>query len=71
MLHKVFSPVICLCFLVWGTPGSGGQISGVMLVLRTFPELVGKSVQNLGGDWSDGLLVKEGYRYKQSLLQYR
>jgi len=47
MLHKVFSPVTHLCFGVWDTPGSGGQVGGVMLVFRTFPELVGRSVQNL------------------------
>jgi len=34
-------------FGVWGTPGSRGRVCGVMLVLRTFPELVGRSVQNL------------------------
>jgi len=34
-------------FRVWGTPGSRGRVGGVMLVLRTFPELVGRSVQNL------------------------
>jgi len=34
-------------FRVWGTPGSSGRIVRVMLVLRTFPELVGRSVQNL------------------------
>jgi len=32
---------------VWGTLGSGGQVGGVMLVLRTFPELMGRSVENL------------------------
>jgi len=36
-----------LGFGVWGTPGSRGWVGGVMLVLRTFPELVGRSVQNL------------------------
>jgi len=36
-----------LGFGVWGTPGSRGQAGGVMLVLRTFPELGGESVQNL------------------------
>jgi len=34
-------------FRVWGTPGSRGQVGGVILVLRTFPELVGRSVHNL------------------------
>jgi len=47
MLHKVFSHVTHLDFEVWGTPGSRGQVGRVMLVLRTFPELVGRSVQNL------------------------
>jgi len=45
--HKVFSPVTNLGFGVWGTPGSRDQVGGVILVLRTFPELVGRSVQNL------------------------
>jgi len=47
MLHKVFSPVIRLGFRVLGTLGSKGWVGRVMLVLRTFPELVGRSVQNL------------------------
>jgi len=47
MLHKVFSPVTHLGFGVWGTLGSRSQVGGVMLVLRTLPELVGRSVQNL------------------------
>jgi len=34
-------------FGVWGTLGSGGRVGAVMLVLRTFPGLVGRSVQNL------------------------
>jgi len=29
-----------------GTPGSGGWVSGVILVLRTFPASVWRSVQN-------------------------
>jgi len=44
-LHKVFSPVIRLGFRVWGTQGSGGRVGKVMPTLRTFPELVGRSVQ--------------------------
>jgi len=40
-LHNVFSPETHLGFGVWGTPGSRGQVGWVMLVLRTFPELVG------------------------------
>jgi len=47
MLHKVFSPVICIGFGVWGTLGSGGLVGRVILVLRTFPELVCRSEQNL------------------------
>jgi len=47
MLHKVFSPVTHLGFRVWGTPGSRGKVGGVMLVLGNFPEMVGRSVQNL------------------------
>jgi len=46
-LHKVFFPMTRLGFGVWGTPGSWDWVGGVMLVLRTFPELVGRSVQNL------------------------
>jgi len=34
-------------FGVWGTLGSGGWLGAVMLVLRTIPGLVGRSVQNL------------------------
>jgi len=37
---KVFSRVTCLGFGVWGTPGKGGRVGGVKLVLRTLPELV-------------------------------
>jgi len=59
---KVFSPVICLGFGVWG------RVGGFIFVLRTSPELVGRSGQNFGRYWSAGLLVKEGLRYKQSLL---
>jgi len=47
MLHKVFSPATRVDFGVWGTLGSRGQVGWVMLVLRTFPELAGRSVQNL------------------------
>jgi len=36
-----------LGFGVWEIPGSRGQIGGVMLVLRTFPKLAGRSAQNL------------------------
>jgi len=39
--------VICLGFGVWGTPGSEGQVVGVILVPRTFPESLERSVQNL------------------------
>jgi len=46
-LQKVFSPVTRLGFGVWGTQGSRGWVGGVMLELRTFPELVGRSVLNL------------------------
>jgi len=50
ILHytKFFSCHICLRVGVWGTPGSGGWIGGVLLVLGTFLELVWRSVQNLG-----------------------
>jgi len=39
-----FSPVICILFGVWGTLRSGGRVSGVIIVLRSFPELVWRSV---------------------------
>jgi len=39
-----------------------------MLVLRTFPELVGRSVQNLVDIGLAVRGVKRGHRYKQSLL---
>jgi len=45
-LHKVFCPETHLGFGVWGTPGSGVWVGRVMLVLRTFPVWVGRSVQN-------------------------
>jgi len=35
-----------LGFRVWGTTGFRGWVGWVMLALRTFPELVGRSVQN-------------------------
>jgi len=35
-----FSPVICKGFGVWGTLESGGRVGWVILVLRTFPELI-------------------------------
>jgi len=57
-----------LGFRVWGIPGSGGQVGGVMLVLRTFPELVGRSVQNLVEIGPAVWGVKRVHRYKQSLL---
>jgi len=38
-----------MSFGVWGTLWSGGRVGGVMLVLRTIPGLVGRSVQNLVG----------------------
>jgi len=47
MFHKVFSPMTHLGFGVWGNPESRGRVGEVMLVLRTFPELVWRSVQNL------------------------
>jgi len=34
-------------FGVWGTLGSGVRVGAVMLVLRTIPGLVGRSMQNL------------------------
>jgi len=42
-----FSPVIWLGFVVCGTPWSRGWVAGVIHVLRTFPLLVRRSVQNL------------------------
>jgi len=46
-LHKVFSHMTCLGFEVLGTPRSRGWVGRDILVLRTFPELAGRSVQNL------------------------
>jgi len=43
-LTQSFSPVICLGFGVWVTPGAGGWVSRVILVLKTFLELVQRSV---------------------------
>jgi len=63
---KVFSPVICLGFGVWGTPGLGDQVSGVKLASRTFPGLVLRSVQNLLEIGSSG--VKEGHRLGEGSL---
>jgi len=45
--QSFFLQWICLGFGVWDTQGSGGQVGRVKLVLRTFPELVRRSVQNL------------------------
>jgi len=45
--QSFFSSDICLGFGAQGTPGSGVQVGRVILVLRTFPELVWRSVQNL------------------------
>jgi len=48
MLRKVLSPVRPIWVFEFGaTPGSRCWVARVMLVLRTFPELVGRSVQNL------------------------
>jgi len=40
----------CLGFEVWCLLGSRDQVGGVMLVLRTFPELVGRVCAKFGGD---------------------
>jgi len=56
-LHKVFSPVTHLGFGVW--------VGEIMLVLRTFPELVGRSVQNLV---EIGPAVRAWKGNKQSLI---
>jgi len=55
--------VTCLGFGVWGNPGSRGRVCRVMLVLRTFPELAGRSVQNLL-EIDPG--VKRVHRYKMT-----
>jgi len=52
-----------LGFGVWGTPGSGGRVGRVRLVLRTFLKLVWRSVQNLVEIGVAGLQVKRGHRY--------
>jgi len=46
-LHKVLSPVTCLGFRVWCTLGSGLWVGRVIIVNRTFSELVSRSKQNL------------------------
>jgi len=51
-----------LGFGVWGTLGPRGQVGGVMLVLRTYHELVGRSVKKFGGDWSSSSGMKRVYR---------
>jgi len=50
--------VICFGFGVWGTLGSGGWVGWVILVLRPFPELVWRLVQNL----TEIGMAKEGHR---------
>jgi len=60
LYSKIFSPVICVGFGVWGTLGSGGQVGGVKVVLRAFPELVEIGPVIRG--------VKRGHMYKHSLL---
>jgi len=52
-ITQSFSHVICKRFGVWGSPGSRGQVGGVIVVLKTFTELVGRS---------GGSPVKEGHR---------
>jgi len=62
--------VICLDFGAWGTPGqeSGGRGRCVKNLPRVGVQVCAK----FGGDWSRGLLVKEGHieldKYKRSLL---
>jgi len=48
---------------VWGTLGSAGWVGRVILVLRTFPESVWRSAQNLVGICLAGSLVKDGPLY--------
>jgi len=60
--------VICLGFAVWVTPWSGGWFGVVILVLRTFPELAERSVQNLVEIDPVVRTWKGGHRYKQSLF---
>jgi len=45
--HKVFSPVICLGFEIWVTPGVKDWVA-----LITFPELVLMVCTKFVGDWS-------------------
>jgi len=54
--------VSCLGFGVWGTLGSRGQVGRVIVVLRTFPVLVGEICAKFGGDWPGGSRMKEGHR---------
>jgi len=63
-----FSTLICLGFGVWGTLVSRGWAREVILVLRTFPELVWRVCAKFGGDRYSDSRVKEGHRYKRSVL---
>jgi len=65
MKSKVFSPAICPGFGVWGTPGSSWQ--GHAWV-KNLPRMGWEVCTTFGRDWSGGSSLKEGYRYKQSLL---
>jgi len=51
---KGFSSELYICFVVWGTQGSGVRVGGVRHVLRTLPTGVGVEVcTKFGGDWYD------------------
>jgi len=61
--------VICLGFGVWGNPGSVSRVGRVRLVLRTFPELVWKSVQNLVESIIGGMrLIRNKLTQQQSAV---
>jgi len=58
-----------LRLLEFGVPwGPGVGLVRSCLCYKNHPWVGGKVCAKFGGDWSGGSLVKEGHRYKQSLL---
>jgi len=47
LVRKNYDLILSFFSCVCSTSGSGDQVGRVILVLRTFPELVGRAVQNL------------------------
>jgi len=58
---KIFSPVICLGFRVWGTPGSGGSGWQGQTCVKHLPQVGVEVCAKFGGDWSRVSPVKEGH----------